>query len=407
MEHSKDVPEKRSKLRLALKTFVVGLGAIVFFGAGVAVGRGDIHIDKLSYDPHSSSASTFDYASVDELYGLLNKNFDGSLNKTELLNGIKSGLVSAANDPYTEYFSPKEAKDFDESLSGSFTGIGAELGSDEDNNIVIVSPLSGYPAAKAGLQPKDIISAVNGRVTTGLRLDTVVRQIRGPAGTEVTLTVIRGNQPPSDVKITRAKIKVPSVEYKADGQIGYLKISQFSDDTVGLVRQAAKEFKTKQVKGVVLDVRNDPGGFLDSAVDIASMWLDKDKTVVSERRGQDVLDSRASSGSDEFRGLPTVVLINGGSASAAEILAGALHDNRLATLVGEKSFGKGSVQEVLHLEGGDELKVTIARWYTPAGKNIDKQGIKPDIEVKATQNTPDQDGQKDKAYAVLRAKFSP
>lgn len=406
MEHSEHVPERRSKFKLALKTLVIGLAAIVFFGAGVAVGRGDIQVAKLSYDTSSARAATFDYASVDELYGLLNKNFDGNLSKNELLDGIKSGLVSAANDPYTEYFSPKEAKDFEESLSGSFTGIGAELGSDEDDNIVIVAPLSGYPAAKAGLQPKDVISAVNGRVTTGLRLDAVVRQIRGPADTKVTLTIIRGNQPPRDITITRAKIKVPSVEHKVDGQIGYLKISQFNEDTVGLVKQAAKDFKTKQIKGVVLDVRNDPGGFLDSAVDVASMWLDKGKTVVSERRGTEVLDTLASNGSGEFRGLPTVVLINGGSASAAEILAGALHDNNLATLVGEKSFGKGSVQQVLHLDGGAELKVTIARWYTPAGKNIDKQGIKPDTEVKAAQINADKDGQKDEAYSILRAKIS-
>jgi carboxyl-terminal processing protease len=406
VEHSEHVPERRSKFKLALKTLVIGLAAIVFFGAGVAVGRGDIQVAKLSYDTSSARAATFDYASVDELYGLLNKNFDGNLSKNELLDGIKSGLVSAANDPYTEYFSPKEAKDFEESLSGSFTGIGAELGSDEDDNIVIVAPLSGYPAAKAGLQPKDVISAVNGRVTTGLRLDAVVRQIRGPADTKVTLTIIRGNQPPRDITITRAKIKVPSVEHKVDGQIGYLKISQFNEDTVGLVKQAAKDFKTKQVKGVVLDVRNDPGGFLDSAVDVASMWLDKGKTVVSERRGTEVLDTLTSNGSGEFRGLPTVVLINGGSASAAEILAGALHDNHLATLVGEKSFGKGSVQQVLHLDGGAELKVTIARWYTPAGKNIDKQGIKPDTEVKAAQITSDKDGQKDEAYSILRAKIS-
>jgi carboxyl-terminal processing protease len=405
VEHSEHVPERRSKFKLALKTLVVGLAAIVFFGVGVAVGRGDIQVAKLSYDTSSARAATFDYASVDELYGLLNKNFDGNLSKNELLDGIKSGLVSAANDPYTEYFSPKEAKDFEESLSGSFTGIGAELGSDEDDNIVIVAPLSGYPAAKAGLQPKDVISAVNGRVTTGLRLDAVVRQIRGPADTKVTLTIIRGNQPPRDITITRAKIKVPSVEHKVDGQIGYLKISQFNEDTVGLVKQAAKDFKTKQVKGVVLDVRNDPGGFLDSAVDVASMWLDKGKTVVSERRGTEVLDTLTSNGSGEFRGLPTVVLINGGSASAAEILAGALHDNHLATLVGEKSFGKGSVQQVLHLDGGAELKVTIARWYTPAGKNIDKQGIKPDTEVKAAQITSDKDGQKDEAYSILRAKI--
>ncbi|HEX5395230.1 MAG TPA: S41 family peptidase [Candidatus Saccharimonadales bacterium] len=407
MDNHQSAPERQRRFRPVLKAFVIVFGALVFFGAGVAVGRGDIHIDNLSYSPSGAKASTFDYSSVDELYSLLNKNFDGSLNKGDLLNGIKTGLVSAAGDPYTEYFSPKDAKDFEQALSGSFTGIGAELGSDQDNNIVIVSPLSGYPAAKAGLQPKDIISAVNGRITTGMRLDAVVRQIRGPADTKVKLTIIRGSGQPFDVTITRAKIKVPSAEHKVDGQIGYLKVSQFSDDTVGLVRQAAKDFKAKSVKGIVLDLRSDPGGYLDSAVDIAGMWLPKGKTVVSERRGGEVLSTRTSGGSGEFQGLPTVVLIDGGSASASEILAGALRDNQAATLVGAKSFGKGSVQEVLHLGDGSELKVTIARWYTPAGKNIDKQGIKPDTEVKAVQTSAgsDKDNQKDKAYELLRAKL--
>ncbi|MEX1059283.1 MAG: S41 family peptidase [Candidatus Saccharimonadales bacterium] len=374
----------------------------------MAVGRGDIRISGLSQSRQPLAGTAFDYSSVDQLYDVLQGDFDGDLNKTQLLDGIKSGLVEATGDPYTEYFNPKEAKEFNEALSGTFTGIGAELGTDDDNNIVVVSPLSGYPAEKAGLKPKDIIAAVDGQSTNGMRVDAVVKIIRGPADTRVTLTIVRGNERPFDVTITRAQIKVASVEYQVDGQIGYLKISQFTEDTVDLTKKAAKDFKSRGVKGIVLDLRSNPGGYLDGAVDIAGMWLDKGKPVVSERRGATVLSTKRSSGSGEFKGLSTVVMIDSGSASAAEIIAGALHDSRLATLVGLQSFGKGSVQQVVNLPDGSELKVTIARWYTPSGENIDKQGIEPDVKVEISEADADagRDPQKDKAYEILRSKIS-
>ncbi|MEX0881736.1 MAG: S41 family peptidase [Candidatus Saccharimonadales bacterium] len=374
----------------------------------MAVGRGDIRISGLSQSRQPLAGTAFDYSSVDQLYDVLQGDFDGDLNKTQLLDGIKSGLVEATGDPYTEYFNPKEAKEFNEALSGTFTGIGAELGTDDDNNIVVVSPLSGYPAEKAGLKPKDIIAAVDGQSTNGMRVDAVVKIIRGPADTRVTLTIVRGNERPFDVTITRAQIKVASVEYQVDGQIGYLKISQFTEDTVDLTKKAAKDFKSRGVKGIVLDLRSNPGGYLDGAVDIAGMWLDKGKPVVSERRGATVLSTKRSSGSGEFKGLSTVVMIDSGSASAAEIIAGALHDSKLATIVGLQSFGKGSVQQVVNLPDGAELKVTIARWYTPSGENIDKQGIEPDVKVEISEADADagRDPQKDKAYEILRSKIS-
>lgn len=402
--HRQDRPKR---LRSVFRTLLIIMGAGVFFGAGLAVGRGDINIAGLSQGRGPLANSTFDYSSVDRLYRVLRNDFDGSLDKTQLLDGIKSGLVGATGDPYTEYFNLKEAKEFNQALSGSFTGIGAELGSDEDGNIVIVSPLNGYPAEKAGLKPKDIIAGVDGQTTSGMRVDVVVRKIRGPADTKVTLTIVRGNERPFDVTVTRVQIKVSSVEYQIDGNIGYLKISQFTDDTVGLVKKAAKDFKGRAIKGIVLDLRSNPGGYLDGSVDIASMWLDKGKTVVTERRGSTVLSTKRSNGSGEFKGLPTVALIDAGSASAAEIVAGALRDNNLATLVGLKSFGKGSVQQVVNLPDGSELKITIARWYTPAGKNIDKQGIEPDvkIEISDADLNAERDPQKDKAYEILRSKI--
>jgi carboxyl-terminal processing protease len=388
------------------KIFAALAVVLVVFGTGMAVGRGNIRIWEHKI-PNNSGSSQLDYSSVDAVYTILKNDFDGSLSKQKLTDGLKTGLVNAAGDPYTEYFNSADAKDFNNQLSGTITGIGAELGSNDQNQIVIVSPLSGYPAEKAGLKPKDVVAAVNSKTTQGMSVDAVVKEIRGQAGTKVTLTLVRGSDKPFEVTITREKITIPSVKYQEDGDIGYLKISQFSSDTVDLATKAAQEFKAKNVKGVVLDLRGDPGGYLNAAVSVSSLWLDKGKTVVQERRGSTVVSTEFASGNNILKGLPTVVLIDGGSASASEITAGALHDNGVAQLAGDKSFGKGSVQQVENLPDGSELKVTIARWYTPDGKNIDKQGISPDVAVSNSDQDiqAGSDPQKDKAYALVQAKF--
>lgn len=404
-EHYVEVGHKRHwPLLKIIATLVL---VLVVFGAGFASGRGNIHIWGGKAVQKTASASNLDYASVDAVYAILKNDFDGNLDQTKLDQGLKAGLVSAAGDPYTEYFNPKDAKAFNNQLAGTITGIGAELGTDAQNNIVIISPLSGYPAEKAGLKPKDIIAAVDSHTTQGMSVDAVVSKIRGTAGTNVTLTVVRGSAKPFDVTITRQKITVPSVKYQEDGNIGYLKISQFGPDTVDLATKAAQEFKAKGVKAVVLDLRSDPGGYLSAAVSVSSLWLDKGQTVVQERRGSTVVSTEYASGNNILKGLPTVVLIDGGSASASEITAGALHDNKAAQLVGVKSFGKGSVQQVVNLPDGSELKVTIARWYTPDGKNIDKQGITPEtlITVSDQDAAAGKDPQKDKAYALVTSQI--
>ena len=391
-----------------LRKIIASLALVlIIFSAGVAVGKGDVHIWGGKAVSKSSAPSLLDYSSVDSVYSILKNDFDGNLNQTKLTEGLKRGLVDAAGDPYTEYFNPADAKDFNNQLSGSITGIGAELGTDAANDIVIVSPLSGYPAEKAGLKPKDIIAAVDSQTTQNMSVDAVVRKIRGKEGTKVTLTVVRGTAKPFEVTITRQKITIPSVKYQEDGNIGYLRISQFTNDTVDLATKAAQEFKAKGVKGVVLDLRSDPGGYLTGAVGVSSLWLDKGKTVVQERRGGQVVSTEYASGNNILKGLPTVVIIDGGSASASEITAGALKDNGAATLVGVKSFGKGSVQQVENLPDGSELKVTIARWFTPNGKNIDKQGITPDtiVTVSDQDAAAGKDPQKDKAYALVTSKF--
>lgn len=392
------IPRKKSFLRKLAVLAIAGL----LFATGLAIGRGDLRFQK-----NPSASEKLDYSSVDSLYNVLKDEFDGQLNEDNLLNGVKEGLVEAAGDPYTEYLDPQEAKDFNQQLSGSFTGIGAELGTDDDKNIVIVSPLSGYPAEKAGLKPKDIIAGINDESASGLSVSEAVRKIRGPEGTNVKLTIIRGNGAPFEVTLTRTKITIPSVESSVENNIGYLKISQFTSDTASLATKAARDFKSKGVKGVVLDLRGNPGGYLDSAVDVSSLWLDKGKVVVQQKRGGNVLSKEVADGNNILKGLPTMVLINAGSASASEIVAGALRDHKAATLVGSKSFGKGSVQSVENLPGGAELKVTIARWHTPSGKNIDKEGVPPDVQVENSEadDTAGKDTQKDRAYELLRQKM--
>ena len=394
------------RLRWPLKK-IVGLlvALLVVFGVGVVVGRGNLHL--WGNKTITVNSNQLDYSSVNQVYDILKHDFDGNLDQQKLIDGLKTGLVNATGDPYTEYFNPTDAKAFNQELSGSITGIGAELGTNSQNQIVVVSPLSGYPAEKAGLKPQDVIAAINGQTTQGMSIDTAVSKIRGNPGTQVSLTVIRGAGNPFNVTITRQQITIPSVTHEEDGDIGYLKISQFTNDTVGLAQKAAQEFKAKNVRGVVLDLRGDPGGYLSAAVGVSSLWLNDGQTVVQEKRGNTVVSTEYATGGNILNGLPTVVLIDGGSASASEITAGALHDNGDATLVGVKSFGKGSVQEVDNLPDGSELKVTIARWYTPKGKNIDKQGITPDVVVQNSDQAvaAGQDPQKDKALQIVQSKI--
>jgi carboxyl-terminal processing protease len=383
--------------------------AVNIFGAGIAVGRGDISLGSgQPTEINRALPENLDYASVDKVYDILRTSFDGEINEQKLIEGLKHGLVAAADDPYTEYFDPEEAKQFQEALSGSFTGIGAELGNNDKRQIIVVSPIAGFPAEKAGLESKDIIAGINGETTDGLSIEGAVRKIRGDAGTDVSLTIVRGEEPPFDVKITRQKISLPSVDYKVEAGIGYMKINQFNNDTKSQAQKAAQEFSSQNVKGVILDLRGNPGGYLTAAVEVSGIWLPDGSPVVSERRSGEVVSQESASGSAQLKGIPTIVLINGGSASASEIVAGALRDNGAAVLLGEQTFGKGSVQKIEQLSDGGALKVTIARWYTPKGSNIDKEGIAPDIEVKLSsdQATSGRDIQKERAVEEINNKIN-
>lgn len=397
--------KKRSSIWPALSK---SLAAAVIFFSGWAIGSGFIDIGPDAVFKKSVSQdlpADLDYSDVEALYDSLKVNFDGQLKRDELLDGLKSGLAEATGDPYTEYLNSQEATEFEEQLNGTFTGIGAELTKDpETNSVTIVSPISGFPAERAGLKPKDILTEIDGKSAYDITVSEAVKQIRGPEGTPVRLKVIRGGNQELTFDIIREKITIPSVETKTlDGNIGYIKISRFAEDTTQLVREAAEKFKQQNVQGLIVDVRNNPGGLLDVSIAVSSLWLD-DKEVLSERRGGEVIKTFRSTGDPILQGIPTVVLINEGSASASEILAGALRDNEAATLVGVKSFGKGSVQQLINFKDGSQLKVTIARWYTPGGKNIDKEGISPDKEVKISDEDTknDRDPQLDAAIERLK-----
>lgn len=381
-ETAESLKKSSAVKQIARKTVIIVLAAAIFLlGWGIGSGRLAFGPDAVYHrSVQKGLPANLDYKSVEQVYDTLKQDYDGKLDANTLLDGVKSGLAQASGDPYTEYFNAKDAKDFNNQLSGTFTGIGAEL-SKKDNNLVVVAPLSGFPAEKAGLKVQDVIIQINGDSTANMTITDAVNKIRGPKGTKVTLKVIRASSQQLSFDIVRDDIKVPSVNSKImDNNIGYIQITQFSDDTSGLARKAASDFKQADVKGVVLDLRDDPGGLLDAAVNVSSLWL-PNKTVLTERRNGQVVRTYTSEGDSPLAGIPTVVLINAGSASASEITAGALHDNGAATLIGIKSFGKGSVQQVEPLSGGAELKVTVARWYTPNGKNIDKQGIEPDKKI--------------------------
>ena len=375
-------PKKNKKnYKLALFTAAGLFAAASIFSSGWLVGSGKIAIRSNGIVPVVDNRQA-PKEGINELYQQLINNFDGTITDESILDGQKSGLVSAADDPYTQFFNEVETKEFNEELNGTFEGIGAELGK-EGNFVVIVSPIKGSPAEKAGIQSGDIIIEIDGEPATDISITEAVKLIRGPKGEEVVLKVIRDGEEVV-VPITRDTITIESVEWKKQGENGIITISRFGDDTVALTKQAAQELKDQGVTGIVLDLRGNPGGLLDAAVGVSSVWLAKGSTVLEEKRNGEVIKTYKTSDMPIVPGMPTTVLINEGSASASEIVAGALHDNKVATLIGTTTYGKGSVQRIIPLAAGGSLKVTIARWFTPDGKNIDKEGIAPDAEVKLT-----------------------
>lgn len=328
---------------------------------------------------------------------------------SNLFYGSLEGLVASLKDPYSVFLKPQLATRFSQDLAGSFSGIGAEIGI-KDDVVTVIAPLPDSPAEKSGVKAGDKIVEINGDDTSGFSIDEAVNRIRGPQGTNVTLSLWRkGIDKPFKVDIIRDTIVIKSVTWKMqDNNIAYLKIAHFNQDTSELFDKALREIILKNPKGLILDLRNDPGGFLDTAVRVASEWIPSGE-IVKEKFSDGREENYTSNGTHRLSDMPTIVLVNQGSASASEIVAGALQDYGKGKLIGQKTFGKGSVQDYEEFSDGSALKLTIAEWLTPKGRHINKVGIAPDeiveeVVVSATstnQNNPPVDAVLERALKLL------
>jgi len=327
----------------------------------------------------SPTSETINLSSVQRTYQQLKANFDGKLDSQKLIDGANRGLVAAAGDVHTVFYDAEEAKAFNNDLSGNVgAGIGAEIAL-RNNQPTVIRLLPNNPAVESGLLVGDQVTAVNSESTVGWDAAKTAGLIRGEPGTSVRVTVKRNNKSHA-YTITRQTIDNPSVYTTVKNDIGVMTISRFDEQTAALARKAAENFKQRNVKGVVVDIRSDGGGYLDAATETAGIWLE-DSLVATQRKGATVLDEQRTKSDAPLKNMATVILVNEGSASASEIFAAALHDYGKAKLVGEKTFGKGSVQQVIPLENAAILKVTVAKWYTSKGKNVNGTGLQPDVKV--------------------------
>jgi carboxyl-terminal processing protease len=341
-----------------------------------------------------------------EVWDVLHEEYldKNNINDQDLFYGAIAGMVNALGDPHSLFFDPEITDEFTQELQGSFEGIGAEIGN-KDGFLVIIAPLADTPADKAGLRPGDKILAIDGDDASGISVDKAVNLIRGEKGTEVILTILSEDEVTTkDITITRGKIDIPSVIYTLEDDIAIIEITHFNSDTENRFDKTVQKVLNDNPRGIILDLRNNPGGYLDTSVQIASHWLEPNTVVVretfSDKRNDK--DYRASNKASiaQFK---TVVLVNQGSASASEIVAGALQDYDLAELVGYTTFGKGSVQTLIPMNDGSSVKITVAKWLTPNGRTIEEEGIIPDYEVDYTfeDYNQDIDPQLDKAKELI------
>lgn len=404
---------------------------LITFFIGYYVGVTKIQIDWKNYQPVIQATSkeppaeitNVDFSQFWTVWQKLSQSYydKSELDPQKMLNGAISGLVQSLGDPFTVYLPPTQNEGFKQGLAGQFSGIGAELGT-KDKDIIVIAPLDGTPAQRSGIKAGDTILKVDGKSTAGWTLSQAVEKIRGPKGTDVTLTVIRKDQAKeTDIKITRDVITVKSVSgfvRKASGfegidkdkfkdsnaNIAYIRLSQFGDGTnkdwLDLSEKIHSQIENDETFiGIILDLRNNPGGYLSDAVFIASEFLSQGQTVVIEESGTFTRRNLTVERRGRFQDAEVVVLINKGSASASEIVAGALQDHGRAKLLGETSFGKGTIQEATDFGNGAGLHVTIAKWLTPDGTWVNENGLEPDIKVASDGN--ELDPQLEKAIEEL------
>ncbi len=386
---------------------LIAFGSIGYIGYAWGTANPETVVIKGVTNIENESGITANFSTFWQAWKLIKQEYlkGEAVKEKELMYGAIDGIVRSLGDPNTNFFPPAEAKQFEETVKGSFGGIGAEIGIKE-NQLIIIAPLKDSPAERAGIRSGDKIFKIDDHDTANIKIPEAVGYIRGVIGTKVKLLILHEHsEKPEEITITRETIKIPTLDYKVlDGHIGYIQLKGFNQNAESLFSVAVQELHNKKIGGLILDLRDNPGGYLEIAVNLAGWFLPKgDVVAIQEFRGGTRNEFRAY-GPNTFGNIPVVVLINQGSASASEILAGALHDNRNAKLVGIKTFGKGTVQELKPLRDGSTIKLTIAHWLTPKGTLIDKNGINPDYEVKIEEKDikAKKDPQLEKALLIIK-----
>ena len=365
----------RKTLLIAASAFVLGAGSMAYVGQSARA------------TTESRSETYHMLALFGDVLDQVDRQYVAPVDDKKLIQSAMEGMLTSL-DPHSDYLTPEAYADLQDQTRGEYGGLGLEIQS-EDGAVKVISPIDGTPAAKAGIKPGDYILAVDGQNILGMSVSDAVKQMRGKPGEAVTLTIGREKSDPFDVKMVREIIQPKSVEAHLDGDFGYVRLSGFNEKATDETAAAIKDLQAKDphMKGLILDLRNNPGGLLDQAVGVASLFLDGGEVVSQRGRDPQDIERYDAKGHDLLNGLPMVVLINSGTASASEIVSGALQDRHRASIVGVTSFGKGSVQTVIPLRGGLDgaVKLTTARYYTPSGRSIQKTGIEPDLEVAETR----------------------
>lgn len=398
---------KSKKSLFTLKIFTVFFIAVCIFFTGYILGHQNIIFEK-NYQPKIVSTELLKPRTVNfdlfwEAWKKVTENYVGELDPQKMIYGAISGMVDSLGDPHTAFMSPTKSKSYLEDLSGEISGIGAEI-SVKDGKLVIVSPIKDSQAEKYGLKANDQILKVNDEIVDNMLLDEAISKIRGKAGTKVKLLIMRSDfKEPQVFEIERKTISIKSVEWEMKENVAYIKISQFGEDTSTLISQAVSDLKNKNPKSIIIDLRNNPGGYLDAAVNVTSLFMEPGIVAKEQLKDGKIIEEKTTL-EPVFNKIKIIVLINGGSASGSEIMAGALQDVGRATLVGEKSFGKGSVQTLEELTGGSTLKITTAKWLTPYDRAINGIGIEPDVNIKLTEEDfkASRDPQLEKALELAR-----
>lgn len=391
--------QKQVNLGTTIFSSIITLAIGIFLGAN----WNNLYLQFSPYiNPAQKVTSNIKWDDLNEVYSQISSNFDGSIDKTKLIEGAKKGLTAALDDPYTVYYDSKEAAEFKSDLKGEIkeAGVGIEMMKQGDY-VVVTRTLPNNPARKAGVHAGDIIFAINGEEVWDKDTEIIASKLRGPSGEKVKLTVARDKQK-LDFELVREKINNVSADITYQDKTAIISVYRFSEDTGTLVQSFTKDFKNKGINKVILDLRNNGGGYVTAARDLLSLWLDGDKilTQKSATIGQTI--TYAKRGEATLKDMKTIVLVNNATASASEIVAGALKDYKKATILGTKTYGKGVVQTMLELSGGSLLKITTAHWYTPEGQTINKTGISPDVEVERSYSdiNSGKDPQLDKAKTL-------